>query len=102
MVDQASGGESMGVVKGEWPDDLAVGIGDGQELQMAARVKSEFPFRMRRGERVHGFEHSKQEHQPMSAPFIVAFGDAGKEVEVLLMKGESGFLPGFTDGAFRG
>jgi hypothetical protein len=99
----AMGGEEPSAVLPEQrPDEVAIGLGQGQGVELSATEEGESSLAVGRGRLNKAGLDLEEEHQPMRLSLITAFGNDAGEVQVRGFQDERSLLVGFPDRAGMG
>ena len=96
------GGAAGFVLKDERPDQLAVGFGEGEGIELVAGIPVEAAFGGVVRRDVDGAEDAVVEHEPVATALEGALGDEAAEVEAGDGDVEAGLFADFALGALGG
>ena len=93
------GEEAAAMSPKQWPDLLAIGLRQRKITEFLAAKEPELPFPMRRRKRFQTRPQIKEEHQPMSLPFITVLADDSCEMKCSRFDSQPEFFPRLAAGA---
>ena len=86
------GEEPSSMLPEPWPDAFAIRMWELQTVESRTREESKIPLCMVWRQRVDAWQDFEQKHQPVCVALITVFAHQAREMEVLGLQIQSGFL----------
>jgi hypothetical protein len=93
------GEEAASMFPEEWPELVAIGLGDGEGVEGGATKEGEGAFADGGWGLGDGGEDFEEEHEPVGVTGVAVFADDAGEVELVGFELEAEFFEGFAAGA---